>query len=98
MRASDRFDASSGAVTDLTETVTKTGIMASEGLSDENLLLECINCISATANEALAKSTDRFGYAESRMMVRMCYLEYLPYDIGGMTSFSGLSETSKISR
>ena len=60
----------------LNESIAKTGVLSfKEG--HYNLVLDCIKATRSIAKETLKKIQNSYGFAESRVMLRVCYLGVL---------------------
>lgn len=73
----EKFDAGSNHFNVFTDGVAKTGILIAEQLGDKKLVGDCINCIYSLTNEALKKTTGKYGYDEPRVLEKACYLGIL---------------------
>ena len=72
-----KFDGGSIPFKTLTDSVAKTGILASEHLENKKLFLDCIKCLYSMTNECLQKTTSHYGYDEPRVLEKACYLGIL---------------------
>jgi len=85
---SDKFDAGSNNFRSLTESVAKTGILASERLDDKELAEDAVSCLGSITQEALEKNTDKYGYDEPRILEKACYIGILALKKGWLEVYA----------
>lgn len=70
----EKFDAGSNPFNTLTDSVAKTGILVAEKLDDKELTQKCIDCLYNMTEDALERTTGKYGYDEPRVLEKACYL------------------------
>ncbi len=70
----EKFDGGSNPFNTLTDSVAKTGILASEKLNDKKLLQDCVDSLYFITKQSLEKTTGGFGYDEPPVLEKACYL------------------------
>ena len=73
----EKFDGGSNAFRSLNESVTKTGILATEKLKNKDLVKSCVDCLYSLTKYTLEKGTGGYGYNEPRVLKKSCYLGIL---------------------
>jgi len=73
----EKFDAGSNAFNTLTDSIAKTGILVVEKLKNKKLAVSCIDTLYNITKDSLDKTTERYGYAEPRVLEKACYVGIL---------------------
>ena len=77
VRHAIKFDGGSMHFYALTDSVTRTGILAAEKLGNKELVKDCISCLYSITEQCLEKTTSSYGYDEPRVLEKACYLGIL---------------------
>lgn len=73
----EKIDNSSSRFNELTDCVSKTGILASERLGNKKIVSDCIESLYSITKQSIEKVKDGYGYTEPRVLEKACYLGIL---------------------
>lgn len=73
----EKIDNGSSRFDELTDCVSKTGILASERLDNKKIVLDCIKSLYSITKKSIEKIKGGYGYTEPRVLEKACYLGIL---------------------
>lgn len=76
------FDAGSNPFNTLTDSISKTAIVVATTLKNKKLLIDAINSLYSITEQALEKTSGKYGYDEPRILEKACYIGILALKYG----------------